>query len=100
MEKHFRIKYGFFVFLIMNFGFYGTPSTFKNYINDILLEYLDIVCSAYIDEIFIYSKTKTKYSKHIRLVFQKSQKNRVTTGYRQMRILRSGNRIFNHTRKH
>ena len=65
----FRIKYGFFALLIMNFGFCGILSTSQNYINDILHEYLNIFCSAYIDDIFIYNKTKQKHAKHIRLMF-------------------------------
>ena len=52
----FRIEYGFFEFLIMNFGLCGAPSAFQNYINDILHEHLNIFCSAYIDDIFIYNK--------------------------------------------
>ena len=70
----FRIKYGFFEFLIMNFGLCGTPSAFQNYINDILHEHLNTFCSAYIDDIFIYSKSKKEHAKHVRLVFQKFQK--------------------------
>ena len=58
----------------MNFGICGIPSTFQNYINNILHDYLDIFCFAYIEVILIYNKTKKKHSKHIRLVFQKLQK--------------------------
>ena len=54
----FRTKYGLFEFLIMNFGLCGAPSAFQNYINDILHEHLNIFCSAYIDDILIYSKSK------------------------------------------
>ena len=70
----FRIKYAIFEFLVMNFGFCGTPSAFQNYINDILHEHLDTFCFAYIDDIFIYSKSKKEHAKHVRLVFQKLQK--------------------------
>ena len=58
----------------MNFGLCGTPSAFQNYINDILHEHLNTFCSAYIDDIFIYSKSKKEHAKHVRLVFQKFQK--------------------------
>ena len=54
----FRIRYGLFESLIMNFGLCGAPSSFQNYINDILHEYLDSFCSIYIDKILIYNKTK------------------------------------------
>ena len=61
----FRTRYGFFESLIMNFGLCGVPSSFQNYINDILHEYLDTFCSAYINDILIYNKTK----KNIRNMF-------------------------------
>ena len=70
----FRINYGFFGFLILDFGFCGTSSTFQNCINDILYEYLNTFSSAYIGDIFIYNRTKKTHVKHIRLVFQKFQK--------------------------
>ena len=73
-KTDFRIKYGFFESLVINFGFYGAPSAFQNYINDILHEHLNTFCSAYIDDILIYSKSKKKHAKHVRLVFQKFQK--------------------------
>ena len=69
----FRTRYGFFESLIMNFGLCGAPSFFQNYITDIFHEYLNTFCSAYINDIFIYSKTKKKHTKHVQLVFQKLQ---------------------------
>ena len=70
----FRIKYGLFEFLPMNFGLCGAPSAFQNYINDILHEHLNTFCSAYIDDILIYNKSEKEHAKHVRLVFQKLQK--------------------------
>ena len=49
----FRTRYGFFKSLIMNFGLFGVPSIFQNYINDILYEHLNTFCSIFIDNIFI-----------------------------------------------
>ena len=77
-----RIKYGLFEFLIMNFGFCRAPSTFQNYINDILHEHLNIFCSAYIDDIFIYSKLKRKTRETHPINIPKTSKNWFTTGYR------------------
>ena len=70
----YRTRYGLFESLIMNFGLCGAPSSFQNYINDILHEHLDTFCSAYINDILIYSKTKKEHTKHVQLVFQKLQK--------------------------
>ena len=70
----FRTRYGFFEFLVINFGLCGAPSFFQNYINDILHEHLDTFCSAYINDIFIYNETKKKNMKHVQQIFQKLQK--------------------------
>ena len=78
----FRTKYGFFEFLIMNFGFCGAPSTFQNYINDILHENLDTFCSAYIDDILIYNKSKKKTRETHPINIPEISKSWPTTGYR------------------
>ena len=38
---------------VMSFGLCNAPSTFQNYINDVLHDYLDDFCTAYIDDILI-----------------------------------------------
>ena len=58
MENRFPYQVWFFELLILNFGLCGIPSIFQNYINDIFHEYLNTSCSIYIDDIFIYNKTK------------------------------------------
>ena len=67
----FRTRYDLYESLIMNFGLCGTPSSFQNYINNVLYEYLDDFCSAYIDDILIYNKNKKEHIKHVRLIFQR-----------------------------
>ena len=69
----FRTKYGLFESLNMKFGLCAVPSFFQNYINDIFYEHSNTFCSAYIDNIFIYNKTK-KHMKNFQQVFQKLQK--------------------------
>ena len=39
----------------MPFGVVNGPGTFQCYINFVLREYLDRLCIAYLDDIFIYS---------------------------------------------
>ena len=97
-----RTRYGFFEFLVMNFGFCGAPSFFQNYINDILHEHLNTFCSAYIDNIFIYSKTKEKHETRS-TNFSNFSKNRSPARHRQMQVFCPKNQIFkpdNNTRKH
>ena len=64
----FRTRYGLFEYLVMPFGLHGAPAFFQHYINDILREYLDIFCTAYIDDILIYSNTLGEHKGHVRKV--------------------------------
>ena len=54
----------------MPFGFINTLSLFQYFINDTLYPYLDIFCTAYIDNILIYSDNLTEYQKYINLVLK------------------------------
>ena len=67
----FRTRYGLFEFLVMPFGLTNAPATGQQFINDTLREYLDVFCSAYIDDILIYSETKEDHTRHVRAVLQK-----------------------------
>ena len=78
----FRIKYGFFEISIMNFGLCGALSSFQKYINDIMHEHLYTFCSAYIDDIFIYSKSKKKTRETHPINIPEVSKNWPTTGYK------------------
>ncbi|CEJ95270.1 Putative Pol-like protein [[Torrubiella] hemipterigena] len=51
----FRTRYGLYEWLVTLFGLTGAPATFQRFINDILQDFLDEFCSAYIDDILIYS---------------------------------------------
>ena len=54
----FNSQYGQFEYLVMLFKLCNTSSTFQSYINESLREYLDIFCTAYLDNILIYSTKK------------------------------------------
>ncbi len=64
----FRTRFGLFESLVMPFGLTGAPATFQRFINDALRKYLDHFCSAYLDDILIYSRTREEHVEHVRLV--------------------------------
>ncbi len=56
------------------FGLTGAPATFQRYINRTLQEYLDEFCSAYIDDVLIYSSgSLSDHRKKVRKVLQRLQ---------------------------
>lgn len=54
----------------MPFGLANAPSTFQHFVNDALRPYLDLFCTAYIDDILIYSDNLTKHWNHVQLVLK------------------------------
>jgi hypothetical protein len=48
----------------MPFGLCNAPSTFQRYINSILRDYLDEFCSAYLDDVIVFSENKEIHKEH------------------------------------
>ncbi|KKF92075.1 Integrase p58 [Ceratocystis platani] len=67
----FRTRFGLLESLVMPFGLTGAPSSFQRYINSSLREYLDMFCTAYLDDILIYSRTREEHTEHIRAVLKR-----------------------------
>ena len=67
----FRTRYGLYESLVMPFGLANAPSTFQQYINSVLYEYLDDFCTAYINDILIYSNSKAEHKEHVRKVLKR-----------------------------
>lgn len=51
----FRTRYGLFEWKVCPFGLTGSPATFQRFLNWILRDYLDDFCSAYVDDILIFT---------------------------------------------
>ena len=47
------------------------PASFQHFIHDTLREFLDIFCTAYLDDILIYSDILEEHKQHVRKVLQK-----------------------------
>lgn len=70
----FRTRFGLFEWLVTPFGMANSPSTFQRYINWTLREYLDEFCSAYLDDVLIYTDGNLKqHQEHVRKVLSKLQ---------------------------
>lgn len=53
----FRTRYGHFEYTVMPFGLTNAPATFQHFINDCLRDFLDVFCTAYLEDIIIYSNS-------------------------------------------
>ncbi|KAI0999983.1 hypothetical protein K3495_g8215 [Podosphaera aphanis] len=68
----FRTRYGLFEWMITPFGLSDAPSTFQRYMNSVLREYLDDFCTAYMDDVLIYTQgTRKEHYHKVRMVLKR-----------------------------
>lgn len=67
----FVTRYGLFESKVMPFGLCGAPGTWQRYINEVLREHLDDFCTAYLDDILIWSENRKEHKEHVRKVLQR-----------------------------
>ena len=67
----FLTRYGLFEYLVMPFGLCNAPGTFQAFINETLRDFLDVFCTAYLDDILVYSSTERDHVHHVRQVLEK-----------------------------
>ena len=67
----FRTRYGLYRCKVLPFGLTNGPATYQRYMNDVLFEYLDDFCTAYLDDILIYSENEAEHAKHVRKVLKR-----------------------------
>jgi hypothetical protein len=67
----FRTKYGLYEYLVMLFGLTNAPASFQCWMNEVLSDYLDIFCIAYLDDVLIYSDNLTQHREHVKLILER-----------------------------
>ncbi|MBW0492235.1 hypothetical protein O181_031950 [Austropuccinia psidii MF-1] len=67
----FRTKYGIYEYLVMPFGITNAPSSFQNLVNDIFVDFLDILAVAYLHDIMVFSSSEKEHVKHVACVLRR-----------------------------
>jgi hypothetical protein len=67
----FCTNYNLNKYLLMLFALTNMPALFQSCINEILREYLDIFCIAYLDNILIYLDNLEQYHRHVCLILRR-----------------------------
>lgn len=70
----FITRFGLFETLVMPFGLCNAPATFQHYINHALFDILDKFCTAYLDDVLIYSESKGAHRAQVREVVDRLAK--------------------------
>jgi hypothetical protein len=67
----FITRFGLYESLVMPFGLCNAPASFQNYINHTLHDLLDRTCTAYLDDVLIYSANRKDHRTHVREVVKR-----------------------------
>lgn len=67
----FQTCFGQFKSLVLPFGLSGGPGTYQRFINNLLMENLGNFCTAYLDDIIIYSTDPSEHIAQVRWVLTK-----------------------------
>jgi hypothetical protein len=67
----FRTRYGQYKCRVLMEGLTNGPATFQRFINETLFDYLDDFCTAYLDDILIYSTDLLEHELHVKKVLER-----------------------------
>eukprot|EP00171_Calliarthron_tuberculosum_P016938 IDg16938t1 len=73
----FNTKYGQYEYLVMPMGLCNAPATFVALMNEVLQGLIDKCCVVYMDDILVYSKTRTEHFKHLKMVLERLRQHRL-----------------------
>ncbi|KAH0641849.1 hypothetical protein KY290_033468 [Solanum tuberosum] len=66
----FRTRYGHYEFLVMSFGLTNAPAAFMDLMIRVFRPYLDLFVIVFIDDILVYSWSRSEHEQHLRIVLQ------------------------------
>jgi hypothetical protein len=67
----FQTKYGLYEYLVMLFGLTNAPASFQRWMNEVLSDYLDVFCIAYLDDILIYLDNIEQHQQHVKMILER-----------------------------
>ena len=67
----FRTHYGSYKCKVLPFGLTNRSATYQQYMNDVIFNYLNDFCTAYLDDILIYSDNELNHDAHVHKVLQR-----------------------------
>ncbi|KAA0032783.1 putative Retrotransposon protein [Cucumis melo var. makuwa] len=98
LKTNFRSRYGRYEFIVMSFGLTNAPAVFMDLMNKVFKDFLDTFVTVFIDDILIYSKTKTEHEEHLCMVLENLRANKLYAKFSKStpltQLTRKGASIF------
>ncbi len=66
----FQTRYDLYEYNVLLFKLINESSSFQNFINDTLHDFLNVFCIAYMNDILIYSNSKKKHTQHVHQILK------------------------------
>ncbi|GKV10897.1 hypothetical protein SLEP1_g22202 [Rubroshorea leprosula] len=79
----FRTRYGHYEFIVMPFGLTNAPARFMDLMNRVFSKYLDQFVVVFIEDILIYSSSRTLHEKHLRTVLETLRSERLFAKFKK-----------------
>jgi len=70
----FSTKLGTYEYLVMPFGLCNTPAAFQRWMNEVLMEHIEMCCIVYLYDVLIYSNTLQQHRKEFSKIRQAIRK--------------------------
>jgi len=67
----FYTRYSSYKYKVLPFGLTNGPATYQRYINNVLFDYLNKFCTAYLDDILIYLDNKLEHQVYVKKVLER-----------------------------
>jgi len=67
-------KLGTYEYLVIPFGLCNAPAAFQRWINEVLMEHIDMCCIIYLDDVLIYSNTLHQHRKDVSNILEAIRK--------------------------
>jgi len=92
----FNTRFGSYQFRVLPFGLSGGPSTFMLVMNEVFRDLVDRGVVIYMDDIAVYSKSKSEHMRLLNEVFERLKKNRLFVKLSKCEFMKSSIEFLGH----